>query len=297
MNRKQFGNLVATLRQDMEWTQFQLAEFGGIDIAIISQLERGVKKHLDPELLLKLTNAFHLTTQERKEFLLAASGIDTAHIVRQPSAALATDSVSADRALTKMTALVECVRIPAFLLDVYGDVLATNYIAFAFFQVPAEMMADAGSIPGGLNSIRLVFGKELAARTHFINNWDYYAISTMRFFRETSLRYRATPYFQYLMKAFRSPADYPLFDRYWRAVASMEQDRDGNYEQFSYDHDLFGHLEYAVATTSCLTTHGELLANQYIATDDATKQLFDRLADQNGAGVIRLAPWPAKHMP
>src|SRR5574340_366489 len=143
MNRKQFGHLIATLRQDMEWTQYQLAEFGGIDLAIISQLERGVKKHLDPELLLKLANTLHLTTQERKEFLLAASGIDNAHMVRQPSAALATDSVSADRALTKMTALVEALRVPAFLLDVYADVLAANYMAFAFFQVPPEMMENA----------------------------------------------------------------------------------------------------------------------------------------------------------
>jgi transcriptional regulator with XRE-family HTH domain len=296
MNRKQFGRLVSTLRQDMEWTQFQLAEYGGLDIATISQIERGVKKHLEPELLVTMANAFQLTTLERREFLLAATGIDNTHLVRQPSAALATDSVSADRALTKMIALVECLRVPAFLLDVYADVLAVNYAAFAFFQAPPELMENAANVPGGMNTIRLVFGKELAARTHFLSNWDYYAISTMRFFRESSLRYRATPYFQYLINVFRNPVEYPLFNRYWRAVSSVEQDRDGSYEQFSYDHDNFGHLNYAVATSTCITAHGELLVNQYIPTDDPTKALFDQLSAQSGAGVIRLASWPVKHM-
>ena len=99
------------------------------------------------------------------------------------------------------------------------------------------------------------------------------------------------------MKTFRDPAEYPLFDRYWRAATSIEQDRDGNYDHFSYDHSVFGHLSYAVITATSVTAHGELLLNQYVPTDDTTKSLFDRVLAESGAGVIPLAPWPLKPMP
>ena len=36
MNRKEFGELVAALRQDMGWTQFQLSEYSDVDHAVIA---------------------------------------------------------------------------------------------------------------------------------------------------------------------------------------------------------------------------------------------------------------------
>ena len=62
MNRRDFGELIAALRQDLGWTQFQLAEYSCQDVAVISQIERGVKKHFEPELLFCLANALQLTT-------------------------------------------------------------------------------------------------------------------------------------------------------------------------------------------------------------------------------------------
>jgi transcriptional regulator with XRE-family HTH domain len=297
MDRKEFGSLVASLRQDMDWTQFQLAEYGGLNLAVISQIERGVKKHLEPELLVRFANAFQLTTLERKEFLFAATGVDSPHMVRQPTAAIATDSQDAERSLETMMDLVGRLRVPAFLLDVYSDVLAANYIAFTFFQVPLEVVQNAALVAGGYNALRLVFGKDLVERTHFLTNWDDYATNTMRFFREASLRYRARPYFRYPIEAFRNPIEYPLFDRYWKIVSSVEKDRAANFDLFVYDHDIFGHLEYATATTICMTAHGELLLNQYMPADDRTKEVFDQMIAQAGAGVIRYAPWPEKPMP
>jgi len=97
MRRKEFGELVAALRQDLGWTQFQLAEYANVDVAVISQTERGVKKFFEPQLLFQLGNVFQLTTMERREFLLAASGLDQREMVRQPSAAMATDVFNAPR--------------------------------------------------------------------------------------------------------------------------------------------------------------------------------------------------------
>ena len=297
MNRKRFGKLIASLRQDLDWTQFQLSEYSGIDLAVISQIERGVKKQIQPELLVRFANSFQLTTLERRELMLAATGIDTAQIVRQRSAAIDTDSQDAARSLAQMMDLLGRLRIPAFLLDVYSDVLAANPSAFTFFQVPMDMVQSAASVPAGYNSVRLVFGKNLAQRTHFRTNWEAYAVESMRSFRELSLRYRAEPYFRYLINAFRNPVEYPLFNRYWKIVSSTESDRNANYARFVYDHDMFGHLEYAATTTTCLTAYGELMLTQYFPTDERTAQAFAQILEQSGSGAIRYAPWPDKPMP
>jgi transcriptional regulator with XRE-family HTH domain len=297
MNRKEFGKLLAMLRQDMDLTQFQLAEYAQLDEAVISQMERGVKKFFEPELLVKLANSFHLTTIERREFFLAASGISNGQIVRQPSAALKTDTVNSEKVLTKMIQIVEKLSIPAFIMDVYADVLAANYVAFAFFNTPIDIVASASSVAGGFNSVRLMFGKELSMRSHITENWDQYAVGSMRFVRENSLRYRATPYFQYLMKSFKNPAEYPLFNRYWKQVSSFEQDHESNVDVFSYTHDEYGPLQYATATTVSITPHGELFLNQYLPLDAHTQNLFDDLLEKSGTGVFApLAPWPEKNM-
>ena len=116
MNRRQFGELVAALRQDLGWTQFQLAEYAELDDAVVSQIERGVKKYFEPELLFQLVNAFQLTTLERREFLLAASGLDQKQIVRQPSAAMATDVFNVRKSTRKNDRIDRSGSSPSFSL-------------------------------------------------------------------------------------------------------------------------------------------------------------------------------------
>lgn len=297
MNRKQFGELVATLRQDLGWTQFELAEYAELDEAVVSQIERGVKRHFEPELLFQLVNAFQLTTLERREFLLAASGLDQKQMVRQPSAAMATDVFNARKALEKMIELTGQVRLPAFLADVYGDAIAANNIILAFFRLPVEFVAVADQIPGGYNTVRFNFSKDLVARSHVVDNWDRFALFSMRTFRENSLRYRAQPYFKYLMKIFRNQNEYPLFDRYWKMVSSIEQDKEVSTDHFSYQHDEFGAIKYVSSPIISITSFGELFLIQYLPLDERTSQVFERLAQEAGQGVTRFAPWPEKRMP
>jgi transcriptional regulator with XRE-family HTH domain len=297
MNRKQFGELVAALRQDLGWTQFQLAEYAELDDAVVSQIERGVKKHFEPKLLFQLVNTFQLTTLERQEFLLAASGLDQKQIVRQPSAAMSTDVFNVRRVLDKMIELTEQVRLPAFLADVYGDVIAANNSILSFFKVPLQYLDQVDKIPGGYNTVRFNFSKDLVARSHVIDNWDQYALNSMRSFRENSLRYRAQPYFKYLMKIFRNQHEYPLFERYWKLVSSNEQDKEASTDHFSYLHDEFGQIKYISSPTVSITSFGELFLIPYLPLDQRTSQLFEQLAQQSGTGVTRFAPWPEKKIP
>lgn len=297
MNRKEFGELVAALRQDLGWTQFQLAEYSNLDDAVISQIERGVKKYFEPELLFQLANAFQLTTLERQEFVLAASGLDEKEIVRQPAANIATDVFDATKILDRMVNMTAEIRVPAFLGDVYSDVIAANNIMLAFYSVPTSMVEDAANIPGGYNSVRVNFGRNLVGRTHVADNWDQYALNSMRAFRENSLRFRAKPYFKYLMKAFRNPTEYPFFDRYWKLVSSIEQDKDVKIDYFSYHHNLFGPLKYIASMTIAVTSFGNLFLVQNLPLDEHTDDVFAQLKQKAGPGVVRFASWPEKHMP
>lgn len=297
MNRKEFGQLLATLRQDLDWTQFELAEYAEVDEAIISQIERGVKKHFEPKLLFSLANALQLTTLERREFLLAASGLDQKQIVRQLSAAMSTDVFNARRVLDKMIELTGQVRLPAFMADVYGDVVAANNIILSFFNVPHEYIEVAGQIPGGYNTTRFNFGKDLVARSRVIDNWDGYALNSMRTFRENSLRYRAQPYFKFLMKIFRNQNEYPLFERYWKMVSSVEQDKEASTDYFSYHHNELGQIKYMSSSTISITSFGELFLTQYLPLDERTSQVFEQVAQQAGQGAVKFAPWPVKTFP
>jgi hypothetical protein len=119
----------------------------------------------------------------------------------------------------------------------------------------------------------------------------------MRSFRENSLRYRAKPYFKYLIKIFRNPIEYPLFDRYWKMVSSVEQDKEANTDHFSFHHNEFGEIKYSSSSTISITSFGELFLVHYLPLDAHTSQVFEELTRQNGSGVTQFASWPMKTFP
>lgn len=297
MNHEKFGELVSALRQDLSWTQFQLAKYSGQDVAVISQIERGVKRYLDPHLLFCLANAFQLTTLERHEFILAAMGLEERQTVHQPSQALAADVLDAEKICKRMIALTGQIRFPAYLIDVFGDLIAANYMMIAFYDVPASTIEGAARIPGGYNTIRLNFGRDSLSRSQVTDHWDSYALNAMRAFRESSLRYRAWPYFKYLMKIFRNPSDFPFFDRYWKLVSSTEQDKDVNLDNFCYQHKKFGLVNYISSTTVAPSSFGNLFLVQNLPLDEHTEYVFTQLKLEAGLGVVPLASWPEKAMP
>ena len=95
MNRVEFGRLIASLRREHEdendrpWNQERLAREANAVVGaevlskyIVSNIERG-NRILDEETLLALAAALRLTSGERKEFFLAASGVDNERIALQ----------------------------------------------------------------------------------------------------------------------------------------------------------------------------------------------------------------------
>src|SRR5215216_843266 len=296
MNRKDFGELLSALRQDLGWTQSELAEYSNIDDAVISQIERGVKKYFESELLFCLANALQLTTLERREFILAASGLNEKQIVRQPSKGTTTDTFHPSKMIDHLLQIMRELRAPCFLSDVYGDTIATNMSVIRFFSIPDSMLENAAHVPAGYNTMRITFNKDLVGRTHVSDNWDAFALSSMLSYRVSTLRYRAKPYFKYLIKLFRNPVEYPLFGRFWKRVTSLEEDRIMNTDLFAYRHEEYGEIKYLTSGITTTTSFGDLFLTTYLARDDHTNDIFTSLIKNGGDEVVRLAPWPDKQL-
>lgn len=294
MNKAAFGELLAVLRAEVHWTQAELAEMVEVEPSVISNLERGTKKLLEPELLFKLANALGLTTLERREFFLAASGLDETHIVRQPGGVVTTEVYDAKKVLQHLNELVGKLRFPACLLDVYSDVLSANPIMLALLQVSAETIAQASQIPGGYCSLRVTCGDLL--RTTIPAGYEDFVLANMRDFREISLRYRARPYFQYLMKEFRNPKKYPWFERAWQKAALVNDDKATTIDRFSFQHAIYGPLSYYSTASISFTAYGELYLVQYLPVDAQTTAVFEQLANTVGTQAVAFAPWPEKKM-
>ena len=93
---------------------------------------------------------------------------------------MTTDVFNVRKSLDKMIELTGQVRLPAFLCDVYSDVIAANHIILSFFKFHLPLWRKADTVPGGYNTARFNFGKDLVARSHVVDNWDHYALNSMR---------------------------------------------------------------------------------------------------------------------
>ena len=142
MNRFEFGMLVASLREDMRWTQLELAEKSGVDVSAVSNLERGARRTLlKDNMLLKLADGLQLTTMERQEFLFAASGVSESDAVRKDDhrAKIHFDPESFIRAQGEHIARIAA---PILVTDAFCDILLANYFALEYYNTPATLLQE-----------------------------------------------------------------------------------------------------------------------------------------------------------
>jgi transcriptional regulator with XRE-family HTH domain len=293
MDRKEFGKLIAILRQELGWTQFDLAEYSEIDEGTISNIERGAKKNLEPELLFRLANALQLTTLERREFFLAASGIEQEKIVRQPGFDTPTKVFDAQAVLQELTGLIARFYLPAHLGDVYGDILAVNPALLDLLQLTPEAAQSAAQSGAGFNNLHFLYGN-MALQKTFGDALSPTILHSLRAFRESSLRYRTKPRYQRLLKEFRDVKKYPLFERYWRKVITMDHDKETMLDTISTQHPQYGTLTFTSTSAVTITPYGELFLSQYTPLNRETALAFINIMERVGQGVIHLSPWPEK---
>ena len=293
MNRKEFGGLVASLREELGWTQGDFGLALGLEESAVSVIERGVRRHYEPDLLFRLANALQLTTLERREFLLAASGVDEdAPCMRGAEGPEALRN--AEDKIRDFTGLLGRLHFPCFLVDVYGEIIAGNAAAIDLFHAPLEHLAEIAAAPGGLTLVHLLYDESLGLRRALGEHWEPLAIAVICDFRAATLRYRAQPYFKQLLRRFRNPRLYPAFDRFWRRSATMDEDRFSTLTYLSYPDAVHGQLSYCVSTLEMATAYGGLYLNQCLAMDQGTADSFSRIIERVGAQAYRFASWPEK---
>ncbi len=293
MNRFEFGALVASLRDDMRWTQLELAEKSGVDVSAISNIERGARKNLlKDNILVKLADGFHLTSLERQEFLFAASGVTELEAVRKEDNG-DKKYFDAQVFLKEIGEHIACITLPVIVTDAFCDILLTNYCLIDFYGAPTTLMDNAKDVFGGYNLMRYIFDphsnfQELTKEDSF----ERLAMVNVHYFRRRTLRVRSKPYFSNLMAELLDNKKYPLFERYWRKM--MYDNYDDFVIPFKRAGPDYNHSFVSVESLLAVTPYGELYIHQALPLNKKTAARIEKIVDKVGEGYIEFSSFPDK---
>ena len=303
MNRVDFGRLVASLRKEHDdedgnpWSQATLAREANLAVGaevfsenVIRKIERG-RRVVDQQTLLALATALQLTSGERKEFFLAASGVDNESIALRDH--------DPEEILGQLIERMKQSCLPAFIIDSYYDIVAFNSTTVDLLDLSLDglVLGPMESQPFPLNMLRFAFS-DLAAK-HLVERlgeqWEGLVRQTMMLFRTVTLRYRSTDYFHDLLTELNRK---PLFKRYWRDAYVDEKDHVVDNRHICFKSTKWGTMRSFPATVTALTTAGELHLCIYIPTTPETVMAFDEALRQVGSQkAYRIDGWPKKDAP
>ena len=291
MDRFEFGMLVASLRDDVRWTQAELAEKSGLDVAVISNIERGARRDLlKDNILIKLADTFQLTTLERQEFLFAASGVGYDGVLRGENDD-AKSSFDAEAFIMQMGEDIGNLTLPVLVTDAFCDILLANRCLLEFYNAPQTLMNTVGDSLEGFNQMRYVFHADSNFRGLVgEDEWDRFTLINARYFRRRSLRVRSKPYFKSLLNEFLDNKKYPSFERCWRRM--VFESHDDYYIPFEKPNEESENCFVAVESLLALTPYGDLYMQQLLPLNRKTSRRIERILDKVGQGYIRLAPFP-----
>ncbi len=300
MNRIDFGKLIAALRKEHEdedlhpWTQSRLAEEANLASGVellnedtISNIERG-KRGIEQETLKSLATGLRLTSGERKEFFLAASGIDSKEIPRK-------DNDPRD-IFAELLDNLKQIHLPAAILDQYCDILGVNQSLIDLLELASFgwQLGSQVDKPFPHNEMRFLFSDVVVKHLEgpVREHWSTYVNTSMMLFRARSLRYRAMPYFKDLLVELKSLR---LFKRCWREIYYEENDLRFNTTQFRMHSPKWGAISCFPTTRTALTIAGELYLAVLVPADFDTANAFNRITQETGAPVAYcLESWPDK---
>ncbi|MGE5252061.1 MAG: helix-turn-helix domain-containing protein [Bacteroidota bacterium] len=291
MNRSQFGALVSSLREDIRWTQAELAEKSEVPLGLIKEIEAGrVASLLADDTLIRLADGLRLTTLERREFLLAASGVTDLEIIR-PEIDGRASSFDIRAFLQVMGEQIARVRLPVYVTDVFCDILLVNRCTLEFYQPPEGLLSQAAATIGGFNQIHYVFHRDSNFREmNADENWDRLAMLNVRHFRRRTLRFRSTSYYSALIRQFLNTRMYPYFERCWRRSAHEIND------YYALDlgtvkpqnDNAYIETESVVAWTP----YGELYLHQLLPLSEPTARRIQEIMANVGEGYQEFAQLP-----
>ncbi len=293
MLQKEFGLLIKAMRRETarlygeQWTQAELARRANATPKIISNLERGTKARLEPELLLGLAGAFDLTTRERTAFFSCASGLRQSDIPRpgQP----------ADDFIASLLDVLRQYTLPAFIVDDYDNIVAANGTIIRLFSSAQPLLEEASRLPGGYNVMRLVFSTRSPFAQSITENRERHLLQTVYFFRFVTLERRATRFYDEMMTAFFTEPEMADFRRVY--LQSFGRDDDYFFEDALVALNLPDHPPlrfFSPPQQSVATPYGRLHLIAYLPADLSTHDYFTGLMHAFPAEARPLAPWPVQ---
>jgi transcriptional regulator with XRE-family HTH domain len=291
MDPKKFGKLIAVLRKEQRdehncpYTQSKLAQAAKATASVISNIERGDKASLEPELLLNLANAFQLSTREREEFFLAAMKISQQNAPR----------IDCDTEDVFKTAVgvIKNLSSPAFIVDHYDNILAVNQIALSLFSYAEKLRVLGENTFAGFNVMRFVFSKQSLFANSINRNREPYLLQSVQFFKAITLPNRANPYYQRMMEAFNTDPDMGLFRSHFAQSTHIREDYLFENSLASLQHPEYGELNfYSPSITPITTCYGNIYLISYLPATASTAEAFASLAKIYSGNVVLLEKFP-----
>lgn len=289
MDRKKFGKLIVALRQEQldehnsPWTRQRFAEESGIDQDILANVETGRKAILYSDLLVQIADALKLTSGERKEFFLAASGVNEEHIYHKLD--------SPKMALGDMLAIMDKAQLPTFLVDQYFDIVAVNLMVLETYNAQVNNFLDPKSDPvTRFNLLRFLFSPEFEEQKSMLGAFrEKFAVNTVMLFRAASLRYRATDYF---LRLYRRLYEIDELQAYLQRKPKNERYVD-NQLFINLDNPRLGAIRAISTSVTAASTAGELKLFTFTPLSEETSKIFSNLAQLNYV-FQPLPDWPDK---
>ena len=287
MYRKQFGKLVAALRQEQideqmrRWTQETLGKSTGLGPRIIAAIEQG-QRDPDPETVGKLAGAFQLSTAERHEFFMVASGVGEI---------LPTSSTgSSQEALGVVLSAMQQSTLPAFVHDDYGDLIAANATVLNLTGLSRRVFESGDTfVAGRFSTMRAIFDPALGYEGLLGGRWSEVALQQMHFFRRISLKHRATPHLIATLGELNRVAS---FRRLWVDAGLVRPALDSNMIRYQHPHRSGQIVRYLGVAAANRTPWGLLYLATFVPQDASTHDLFTRLYQQDSESTERFADWP-----
>lgn len=290
MDRKEFGRLIAALREEhidfsargvSVWTQAKLAQVANLPEKTIAQLEQGRKMNLDSYTLTQIARALRLTAGEQVRFFSAAAEVDT-----EPHQALQN---RAEETWRNVLRLIGEIRLPAYLLDPYVNVLASNSLALTLLNVPEAMVETATAKASGFNLMRYVFAPESPLKRLLGADWQGRITSNVLYFRESSLKYRHTRRFKTILAELST---YPSFRESWFDTQSFAEELTQEWTHYEYHHPEYGGVNFIAHIQTTPTSQGTLHLTTLLPCTKATTEAYEEIIRRQGLSVRCFIDWP-----
>ncbi len=288
MDRKIFGRTIAAVRKRtfdqltlQPLTQAELAQRMGCSLRMVQNLEQGLIKHIDPDMLVTLAEALYLTTLERIVLFALVSEVRRADLMRltQPP----------EQILQQEYERLAPKQLPSILYDPFYHVLAVNHTGMAFCDVTEAKLDTLLQRNGYIDFLYFVFHPQSPLRVLFHETWERFAKFTLHHYRVVTLPYRYTDYFQ---RRFGELSKYKDFLHYWIETQGEKEDFRTQSKTYNYRHSQLGLLHYETKVSEINTAYGKLYRSTLHPLNDETAATFSRLYKQVGPGLKRLTPWP-----